>query len=208
MQSIETKKSPPTPLTKPNITKKKEGWWYISGINPRKGGVGEGLNTHVCIRVCVFTKLFERFTISVVSVLHCKSNENCWHLSDYQLRQGKGTFSVVLGQHVLQVVTLCSWQDVKITSLDSFLVEHQTLDQKEFESQKKKQKNFLLQSQLSVLTCIWCLFHPHVTAMARKRPWSFCQKCRYQVTPKHAYTLEPWPNEVGVDWLCCCPGIV
>ena len=28
-----------------------------------------------------------------------------------------------------------------------------------------------------------------VTAVARKRPWSFCQKCRWQVTPKHSYTL-------------------
>ena len=29
-----------------------------------------------------------------------------------------------------------------------------------------------------------------------KRPRSFCQKCRWQVAPKHAYTLGP--NEVGV----------
>ena len=32
---------------------------------------------------------------------------------------------------------------------------------------------------------------PPVTAVAHKRPWSFCQKCRWQVTPKHAYTLDP-----------------
>ena len=34
---------------------------------------------------------------------------------------------------------------------------------------------------------------PHATAVAHKRPWSLCQKCRWQVTPKH-----PWPNEVRV----------
>ena len=28
------------------------------------------------------------------------------------------------------------------------------------------------------------------TAVARKRPRSFCQKCRWQVTAKHAYTLH------------------
>ena len=28
------------------------------------------------------------------------------------------------------------------------------------------------------------------TAVARKRPGSFCQKCRWQVTAKHAYTLR------------------
>ena len=33
------------------------------------------------------------------------------------------------------------------------------------------------------------LFHPRVTAVARKRSRSFCQKCRWQVTAKHAYTL-------------------
>ena len=30
--------------------------------------------------------------------------------------------------------------------------------------------------------------HPRVTAAARKRSRSFCQKCRWQVTAKHAYT--------------------
>ena len=32
-------------------------------------------------------------------------------------------------------------------------------------------------------------FHPRVTAVARKRPRSFCQKRRRQVTAKHAYDL-------------------
>ena len=35
-------------------------------------------------------------------------------------------------------------------------------------------------------------FHPRVTAVARKRSWPFCQKCRWQVTAKHAYTLRMW----------------
>ena len=35
-------------------------------------------------------------------------------------------------------------------------------------------------------------FHPRVTAVARKRPRSFRQKCRWQVTTKHAYTLGLW----------------
>ena len=36
------------------------------------------------------------------------------------------------------------------------------------------------------------LFHPCVTTVARKRSRSFCQKCRWQVTAKHAYTLHMW----------------
>ena len=36
------------------------------------------------------------------------------------------------------------------------------------------------------------LFHSHVTAVARKRAQSFFQKCRWQVTAKHACTLRLW----------------
>ena len=36
------------------------------------------------------------------------------------------------------------------------------------------------------------------------RDWSFCQKCRWQVTPRHAYTLGPTKSE----WVDCYPGIV
>ena len=35
-------------------------------------------------------------------------------------------------------------------------------------------------------------FHPRVTTVARKKSRSFCQKCRCQVTAKHAYTLRMW----------------
>ena len=35
-------------------------------------------------------------------------------------------------------------------------------------------------------------FHLRVTAVARKRSQSFCQKRRWQVTSKHAYTLRMW----------------
>ena len=35
-------------------------------------------------------------------------------------------------------------------------------------------------------------FHPRVTAVARKRSRSFCQKCTWQFTAKHAYTLCMW----------------
>ena len=66
-------------------------------------------------------------------------------------------------------------------------------------------ENFLLQSQLCVLTLLLCPFHPRVTAVARKRPKSLCQKCRWQVTPKHSYTLDPTKSEWAV---CRYPGIV
>ena len=42
-----------------------------------------------------------------------------------------------------------------------------------------------------MLTLIRCPFEPCVTAVARKRPWSSCQKCRWKVTLKHAYTFDP-----------------
>ena len=67
-----------------------------------------------------------------------------------------------------------------------------------FEFWQGRQENFLLQSQLCVLTLILCLFHPCVTAVAHKRPWSFCKKCRWPVTPKHAYNLDPTKSEWAV----------
>ena len=48
----------------------------------------------------------------------------------------------------------------------------------------------LLQGQLSVLTVISVSVPPRVTAVARKRSLSFCQKCRWQVTAKHTCTLR------------------
>ena len=38
----------------------------------------------------------------------------------------------------------------------------------------------------------WYLFNPRVTAVkvARKKSWSFCQKCRWQVTAKYTCTLH------------------
>ena len=35
-------------------------------------------------------------------------------------------------------------------------------------------------------------FHPPVTAAAHKRSRSFCQKCRWPVTPKHTCTRRMW----------------
>ena len=63
-----------------------------------------------------------------------------------------------------------------------------------------------LSSQLCVPTLIWCLFHPCVTTVACKRPRPFCQKCRWQFTPKHAYTLDPskseWAGYAAVQAQC------
>ena len=42
-----------------------------------------------------------------------------------------------------------------------------------------------------------CPFHLLVTAVARKRPRSFCQNCRWQVTPKHTNTLDPTKSELA-----------
>ena len=79
---------------------------------------------------------------------------------------------------------------VAITSQDRLLVRAPGSRSKGCEF-KSWQENFLLQSQLCVLNLIRCPFHPHVTAVAHKRPRSICQKCKWQDTPKHAYTLGP-----------------
>ena len=76
----------------------------------------------------------------------------------------------------------------------------------EFESWQEWWENFFLQSYLFVLTLIQCLFHIHVTAVEGKRPRSFCQKCRGQVTAKDTCTLDPvkseWVDYTAVQELC------
>ena len=72
-----------------------------------------------------------------------------------------------------------------VRELDSWLKGHG------FESLLERQEKFLLQGQLSVLLFRYP-FHPHVTTVAHKRSRSFCQKCRWQVTAKHTYTLHMW----------------
>ena len=61
-------------------------------------------------------------------------------------------------------------------------------------------------SRVCVLTLIRCPFQPSVTAVARKRPRSFCQKCRWQITPRHAYTFDPtksgWADYSAVQADC------
>ena len=51
---------------------------------------------------------------------------------------------------------------------------------------------------LSVPTLIQSPFHPRGTTAAHKRPWSFCQKCSWQVTSKHSHTpltLRSWSGD-------------
>ena len=75
----------------------------------------------------------------------------------------------------------------------------------EFESWQEQLEDFLLQRELCVLILVPCLFNPCVIAVARKRPQSFCQKMQMA-----GYTwtgICPFPNKIGVGWLCC-PSIV
>ena len=60
---------------------------------------------------------------------------------------------------------------------------------------------FSLQSSLSVLTPIRCPFHLHVTALARKRTRSFCQKCRWHVTLAEPLWTDPVTKKSGIS-LC------
>ena len=75
-----------------------------------------------------------------------------------------------------------------------------------FESRQRRRGNFLLQSQLCVLSHFWCPFLPHVTTVANKRPRSFCLKWGWHITPKHTYTLYPtkseWADYAAVQAQC------
>ena len=49
-----------------------------------------------------------------------------------------------------------------------------------------------LPDDISEYIYYFSLFNPSVTAVAHKISWSFCQKCRRQVTAQHTCTLGIW----------------
>ena len=75
----------------------------------------------------------------------------------------------------------------------SVSVESRTCEQKvgNSNSGRSGRRIFFSRVNFCVLTPVQCPFHPCVTAVGLKRPRSFFQKCSWQVTPKHAYTLDP-----------------
>ena len=74
---------------------------------------------------------------------------------------------------------------------DSLLVECRTRDGKVASLKPGRSSRGIFFSRVNFLC--WLLFGvrstPHVTTVACKRPQSFCQKCIWQVKPKHMYTL-------------------
>ena len=73
-------------------------------------------------------------------------------------------------------------------------LERQTRDRKVMGSNPWRSGGRIFFSRVNFLCSLllWYPFHPHVTAAAHKRPWSFCQKCRWQVTAKYTSTLLLW----------------
>ena len=61
-----------------------------------------------------------------------------------------------------------------------------------FESLQKQRRIFFSGVSFLCRLLFRYPFRPRVTAVARKRPRSFCQKCRWQVTAKYACTLRMW----------------
>ena len=79
---------------------------------------------------------------------------------------------------------MCTCVSVSWGSQDSMLVECRTHDRKVASSNPGRSGgSFLLQSQLCVLTLIRCPFHPCVTAVARKRPRTFCHSAGGRLHP-------------------------
>ena len=93
------------------------------------------------------------------------------------------------------------FQSVQVSSLLCVLgagiaqwLERRTRDQKVPGSSPGKSGRRSFTSRVNFLCRLlfWYPFHPRVTAVVRKRSRSFCHKCRWQVTAKHAYTSRMW----------------
>ena len=76
-------------------------------------------------------------------------------------------------------------------------LERRTRDRKFASSNPGRSGGRVLFSRVNFVCRLFirCPFHPRVSAVARKRRRSFCPRCWRQVTPKHAYTLDPSKSE-------------
>ena len=73
-------------------------------------------------------------------------------------------------------------------------LERRTRDRKVAGSNPCRSGGSILFSRVNFLCWLLLMysFHPRVTAEARKRSWSFCKMCRWQVTAKYAWALRMW----------------
>ena len=74
------------------------------------------------------------------------------------------------------------------------MVNYQSLDQKVVSLSRGRSSRRISSPELTFCADSYSVSIPSlVTTVAHntKRPWSFCQKCRWKVTPKHAYTFHP-----------------
>ena len=94
----------------------------------------------------------------------------------------------------------CCWDSLLVRAPDLWL------EGLEFKSQQQRWENFLLQSQLCVLTLIRCLFHPLLPQWHVKDPSHFAKSAGGRL--RLSTYIQLWPTEVGVSWQLRCPGIV
>ena len=123
--------------------------------------------------------LFCRRTTSVIGsgYSHCAVRELVWH-----------------GLGVRAEITQHAHSEHHLGAGIAQWLEHRTRDWKVAGSNPCWNGGRIFFSRVDFLC--WLLFrypfHPRVTTVARQKSRSFCQKCRWQVTAKHAYTLRMW----------------
>ena len=81
---------------------------------------------------------------------------------------------------------------------DCLLVERRTRDRKVASSNpgRSEAAGEFSSPDLTLCADSYSVFvPPRATAVARKRPQSFCQRCRWQVTPKQVHSLDPSKSE-------------
>ena len=135
--------------------------------------------------------LTEGFSALEMYLLLLKRNTVARHSAELPFTSGKRTH----GYFVLIWFIKCG-----VMSRDSLLIRAPDSWSKgcEFESRQEPGENSVLQSLLCVLTLIRCPLHPRVTAVARKRSRSFCQKCKWQVAPKHSCAPLTRQSRIGL----------
>ena len=134
--------------------------------------------------------------------MHVLGNKN-WSMTCSQKHWWQLSICSVLKTAMDSMLSQCPAQRIEIKNNNNNMergagiaqwLEHRTRDWKVAGSNPCWNGGRIFFSRVDFLC--WLLFrypfHPRVTTVARKKSRSFCQKCRWQVTAKHAYTLRMW----------------
>ena len=120
-------------------------------------------------------------TVTITVRLNTNTSPNLIHCTCYKKRSGEirgWTYWEEISSWYPRGAGIAQW------------LQHRTRDRKVAGSSPRRSGGRIFLSRVSLITSISVL--PHCYRSSASKSWSFCQRCKWQVTAKHASTLFMW----------------